>query len=59
MHKGDAPDFIKTVAKFRGFQAGVPYAGAFVSKTCIPWDLPEGYFLKSPDLCSIKIFIIL
>ncbi len=29
MHNCDAPEFIKAVARFRGFQAGVPYAEAF------------------------------
>jgi len=39
MHDSDAPDFIKAVAKFRGFQAGVPYAEAFCQQKMYPQGL--------------------
>ncbi len=41
MHDTDAPDFIKTVAKFRGFQAGVPYAEAFCQQKMYPQGLTK------------------
>jgi len=39
MHSCDAPDFIRTVAKFRGFQAGVAYAEAFAQQKMYPQGL--------------------
>lgn len=36
MHDTDAEDFIKTVARFRGFQAGVLYAEAFIQQKMYP-----------------------
>ncbi|GAJ18010.1 unnamed protein product, partial [marine sediment metagenome] len=32
MYNTNAEEFIKTVAKYRGFQAGVPYAEAFIQQ---------------------------
>jgi len=39
MHDSDAPDFLRAVAKFRGFQAGVPYAEAFCQQKMYPQGL--------------------
>lgn len=39
MHDCDAPEFIKSVAKFRGFQAAVPYAEAFAQQKMYPQGL--------------------
>ncbi len=36
MHDCDAPEFIRAVAKFRGFQAAVPYAEAFTQQKMYP-----------------------
>jgi len=41
MHNCDAPEFIKSVAKFRGFQAGVLYAEAFAQQKMYPQGLTE------------------
>lgn len=41
MHNCDAPEFIKSVAKFRGFQAGVLYAEAFVQQKMYPQGLTK------------------
>ncbi|MHB1254193.1 MAG: PIG-L deacetylase family protein [Candidatus Humimicrobiaceae bacterium] len=41
MHNCDAAEFIKTVAKFRGFQAGVGYAEAFVQQKMYPQGLTK------------------
>jgi LmbE family N-acetylglucosaminyl deacetylase len=41
MHNCDAAEFIKTVAKFRGFQAGVDYAEAFVQQKMYPQGLTK------------------
>jgi N-acetylglucosamine malate deacetylase 1 len=41
MHNCDAADFIKTVAKFRGFQAGVAYAEAFAQQSMYPQGLTK------------------
>lgn len=41
MHNCDAAEFIKTVAKFRGFQAGVAYAEAFVQQKMYPQGLTK------------------
>jgi len=39
MHNCDAAEFIKSVAKFRGFQAGVPYAETFTQQKMYPQGL--------------------
>lgn len=36
MHNCDAADFIKTIAKYRGFQSGVLYAEAFTQQKMYP-----------------------
>ena len=36
MHNSDAEDYVRTVAKFRGFQAGVPFAESFVHRPLYP-----------------------
>jgi LmbE family N-acetylglucosaminyl deacetylase len=41
MHNCDAAEFIKTVARFRGFQAGVQYAEAFVQQKMYPQGLTK------------------
>jgi len=41
MHNCDAPEFIKSVAKFRGFQAGVLYAEAFIQQKMYPQGLTK------------------
>ncbi|MHB8279616.1 MAG: PIG-L deacetylase family protein [Candidatus Humimicrobiaceae bacterium] len=41
MHNCDAAEFIKTVARFRGFQAGVEYAEAFVQQKMYPQGLTK------------------
>jgi len=41
MHDCDAAEFIKTVAKFRGFQAGVLYAEAFAQQKMYPQGLTK------------------
>lgn len=41
MHNCDTEDFIKTVAKFRGFQAGVEFAEAFVQQKMYPQGLTK------------------
>lgn len=41
MHNCDAAEFIKTVARFRGFQAGVDYAEAFVQQKMYPQGLTK------------------
>ena len=41
MHNCDAAEFIKTVAKFRGFQSGVQYAEAFVQQKMYPQGLTK------------------
>lgn len=41
MHNCDAPEFIKSVAKFRGFQAGVLYAEAFAQQKMYPQGLTK------------------
>ena len=41
MHNCDAGEFIKTVAKFRGFQAGVNYAEAFSQQKMYPQGLTK------------------
>ncbi|MBM3700325.1 MAG: PIG-L family deacetylase [Actinobacteria bacterium] len=41
MHNCDAPEFIKSVAKFRGFQAGVLYAEAFTQQKLYPQGLTK------------------
>jgi N-acetylglucosamine malate deacetylase 1 len=41
MHNCDAADFIKTIAKFRGFQAGVPFAEAFAQQSMYPQGLTK------------------
>lgn len=39
MHNCDAAEFINTVARFRGFQAGVTYAEAFIQEKMYPQGL--------------------
>lgn len=41
MHNSDAAEFIKVVARFRGFQAGVDYAEAFTQKRMYPQGLTK------------------
>lgn len=41
MHNSDAAEFIRTVARFRGFQAGVDYAEAFIQKSMYPQGLTK------------------
>ena len=41
MHDCDSEEFIKTVARFRGFQAGVLYAEAFAKQNMYPQGLTE------------------
>lgn len=41
MHNCNAEEFIKTVARFRGFQAGVLYAEAFVQQKMYPQGLTK------------------
>ena len=41
MHNCDSAEFIKTVAKFRGFQAGVEYAEAFTQQKMYPQGLTK------------------
>jgi N-acetylglucosamine malate deacetylase 1 len=41
MHNCDAAEFIKTVAKFRGFQAGVAYAETFTQQKMYPQGLTK------------------
>ena len=41
MHNCDSADFIRTVAQFRGFQAGVGYAEAFVQQKMYPQGLTK------------------
>jgi len=41
MHNCDSNEFIKTVARFRGFQAGVQYAEAFVQQKMYPQGLTK------------------
>jgi N-acetylglucosamine malate deacetylase 1 len=41
MHDCEVSDFIRTVAKFRGFQAGVPYAEAFSQQKMYPQGLTK------------------
>lgn len=41
MHNCDAAEFIKTVARFRGFQAGVLYAEAFAQQKMYPQGLTK------------------
>jgi len=41
MHNCDAPEYIKTVAAFRGYQAGVKYAEAFVQQKMYSQGLTE------------------
>ncbi len=41
MHDCDAPEFIKAVARFRGFQAAVPYAEAFAQQKTYPQGLTK------------------
>jgi len=41
MHNCDSAEFIKTVAKFRGFQAGVPFAEAFTQQKMYPQGLTK------------------
>jgi len=41
MHNTDAAEFIRTVAKYRGFQAGVPYAEAFTQQKMYPKGLTK------------------
>ncbi len=41
MHNCKAPDFIKTVAEFRGSQAAVKYAEGFVQHKMYPQGLSE------------------
>lgn len=40
-HNTDAGEFIKTAATFRGYQAGVPYAEAFVQQQMYPFGLTK------------------
>jgi len=41
MHNSDSAEFIRTVARFRGFQAGVDYAEAFTQKRMYPQGLTK------------------
>jgi N-acetylglucosamine malate deacetylase 1 len=41
VHGTNAEDFIRTIAKFRGFQVGVPYAEAFVLQQKYPFGLTK------------------
>jgi len=41
MHNTDAGEFIRIVARFRGFQAGVPFAEAFVQQQMYPFGLTK------------------
>jgi N-acetylglucosamine malate deacetylase 1 len=41
MHNTDSEEFIKTVAAFRGYQAGVPFAEAFVQQQKYPFGLTK------------------
>ncbi len=41
MHNCDSAEFIKTVAKFRGFQAAVPFAEAFTQQKMYPQGLTK------------------
>ena len=41
MHNTDAEEFIKTIAKFRGFQAGVGFAEGFVQQKMYPFGLTK------------------
>jgi len=41
MHNTDAEEFIKTIAKFRGFQAGVAFAEGFVQQKMYPFGLTK------------------
>ena len=41
MHNTNAEEFIKTIARFRGYQAGVPYAEAFVQQQMYPFGLTK------------------
>ena len=41
MHNCNVEEFIKTVARFRGFQAGVPFAEAFVQQKMYPQGLTK------------------
>jgi hypothetical protein len=41
MHNSDSAEFIRTVARFRGFQAGVDYAEAFVQQKMYPQGLTK------------------
>jgi LmbE family N-acetylglucosaminyl deacetylase len=41
MHNTDAEEFIKTIARFRGFQAGVPFAEAFVQQKMYPFGITK------------------
>jgi hypothetical protein len=41
MHDCDGPEFIKAVAKFRGFQAAVQYAEAFYQQKMYPQGLTK------------------
>ena len=40
-HNCDAEDFIKTIAKYRGFQAGVPFAEGFIQHRLYPQGLTK------------------
>ncbi len=41
MHNTNVEEFIKTIARFRGYQAGVPYAEAFVQQQMYPFGLTK------------------
>ena len=41
MHNCNAEEFIKTVARFRGFQAGAPFAEAFIQQKMYPQGLTK------------------
>jgi len=41
MHDTDAEEFIRTIAKFRGFQAGVAFAECFVQQKMYPFGLTK------------------
>lgn len=41
MHNSDSDEFIRTVARYRGFQAGVDYAEAFVQQKMYPQGLTK------------------
>ena len=41
MHDCDAPEYIRAVARFRGFQAAIPYAEAFVQQKMYPGGLTK------------------